>query len=86
MITLWSDPKVVAALQPWAEVSEHLRCYCLSLRSNPGLKLANTFGVILVAEKLAEEFDLSEVTCAPGTNEQMQSKLQPLVTAKRPFH
>ncbi len=39
-------------LQPWAEISERLRRYSdshapkLSLRSNPGLELANAFGVI----------------------------------------
>jgi hypothetical protein len=52
-----SDPRVVAALQPWAEISQRLRRFRtwltltlpipgLSLRSNPGLELVNAFGVL----------------------------------------
>jgi hypothetical protein len=58
----------------------------LSLRFNLGPELANAFGVFLFTKKLAEEFDLFEVARAPGANDEMQSKLQPLIKPERTFH
>jgi len=48
---LWFRPRVVAALQPWADISERLRRYLwfrprVVAAPNPGLTLANAFGVI----------------------------------------
>jgi hypothetical protein len=37
-------------------------------------------------KNLAEEFDLFEVAGAPGTHDQMQSKLQPLPKPERAIH
>jgi len=40
----------------------------------------------IAAEQVAEEFELLEVTRAPGANDQVQSEVQPLAHTKRPVH
>jgi len=54
----------------------------LLLRSNPGLQLANAFGVILFSKKVADEFYLFQITRAPGADHQVQSKRQPFTYPK----
>ncbi len=84
------DAKTLKGFGKWRTLSGFIQIYVddpQGCRCAPtlGFKLANAFGV-LFTKKLSEEFDLFEVACAPGANDEMQSKLQPFPWSERAFH